>query len=155
MPVERLRQYLEEQHVKYVRITHPPAFTAQEIAASAHLSGNEVAKTVVVKLDGAFAMAVLPAPDKVSASRLREVSGATMVELASEQEFADLFPRCEVGAMPPFGNLWGMSVFVDDRLIEDEEIAFNAGSHTELIRLAWSDYARLVNPRIAHLSTRD
>ncbi len=155
MPVERLRQYLEEHHVKYVSIKHPPAFTAQEIAASAHLSGKDVAKTVVVKLDGSFAMAVLPAPDKVSANRLRELSGAREVELASEKEFTDLFPRCEVGAMPPFGNLWGMRVFVDQRLVQDEEIAFNAGSHTELVRLSYADYARLVDPCVGNLSTRN
>ncbi len=155
MPVERLRQYLEEHHVRYVSIKHPPAFTAQAIAASAHLPGRDLAKTVVVKLDGAFAMAVLAAGDKVSAGRLREASGAEVVELASEKEFAELFPRCEVGAMPPFGNLWGMRVFVDERLVEGEEIAFSAGSHTELIRLSYADYARLVNPSVAHLSTRN
>ncbi len=155
MPVERLRQYLEEHHVRYVCIKHPPAFTAQEIAASAHLGGKELAKTVVVKLDGSFAMAVLPAPDKVSANRLRELSGAKEVELATEKEFTELFPCCEVGAMPPFGNLWGIPVFVDERLLEDVEIAFNGGSHTELIRLSYADYASLVQPRVGHLSTRN
>ncbi len=155
MPVERLREYLEEHHVKYVTIKHRPAFTAQQIAATAHLPGRDLAKTVVVKLDGKFAMAVLPAPDKVSASRLREVSGAKEVELASESEFAGLFPRCEVGAMPPFGNLWGMQVFVDCRLCEDEQIAFNAGSHTELLKLSYADYEKLVRPKIAALSTRN
>jgi len=155
MPVERLRQYLQDHHVKYVTIKHRPAFTAQEIAATAHLRGKELAKAVVVKLDGTFAMAVLPAPDKVSASRLKEATGAKEVELASESEFGELFPCCEVGAMPPFGNLWGMPVFVDCRLCEDEQIAFNAGSHTELLRLSYADYERLVKPTIAELSTRN
>lgn len=155
MPVDRLRSFLEENHVKYVTVSHSPAFTAQEIAASAHVPGNELAKTVMVKLDGKMAMVVLAAPDKVSAQRLREVTGASEVELASEREFADLFPRCEVGAMPPFGNLWEMEVFADAHLKEDETISFNAGSHTELVKLAYADYERLVHPRIADLSTRN
>ena len=151
MPVNRLRRYLEEHHVKYVTISHSPAFTAQEIAASAHIPGKELAKTVMVKLDGKLAMAVLPAPEKVSASRLREATGAREGELASERDFAELFPNGEVGAMPPFGNLWGLDVFVDRRLREDEHIAFNAGSHTELVRLPYADYERLVNPVIVDL----
>lgn len=155
MPVERLRQYLEANHVKYVTVTHSPAFTAQEIAASAHVPGKELAKTVMVKLDGRMAMVVLPAPEKVSANRLKEVTGAREVELASEREFADLFPRCEVGAMPPFGNLWDLEVLADTHLREDEYITFNAGSHTELVRLAFSDFERLVHPRVAEISTRN
>jgi Ala-tRNA(Pro) deacylase len=154
MPVNRLTEFLEDHHVKFVTIRHSQAFTAQEIAASAHVPGTELAKAVMVKLDGKMAMAVLPAPDKLSAERLREVTGAREVELASEEEFADIFPRCEVGAMPPFGNLWGMDVFVDDRLREDEQIAFNAGTHTELLKLSYADYERLVKPVIARLSTR-
>jgi len=155
MPVDRLRKYLEENHVKYVTVTHSPAFTAQEIAASAHVPGKELAKTVIVKIDGEMAMVVLPAPEKVSANRLRDVAGATEVELASEREFADLFPKCEVGAMPPFGNLWGMKVFADAHLREDELISFNAGTHTELVRLSFEDYERLVKPTIADLSTHN
>lgn len=155
MPVDRLRQYLEENHVKYVTMSHSPAFTAQEIAASAHVPGKELAKTVMVKLDGKMAMVVLPAPDKVSANRLKELSGAKEVELASEREFADLFPKCEVGAMPPFGNLWDMPTFADSHLREDEYIAFNAGTHTELVRLAYADFERLVHPTVAEISTRN
>jgi Ala-tRNA(Pro) deacylase len=155
MPVDRLRKYLEENHVKYLTVSHSPAFTAQEIAASAHVPGRELAKTVIVKVDGKMAMVVLPAPDKVSAHRLKEVSGARDVELASEKEFADLFPRCEVGAMPPFGNLWDMQVFADTHLREDEFIVFNAGSHTELVRLAYADFERLVHPKVAELSTHN
>ncbi|GMV07967.1 MAG: hypothetical protein AMXMBFR53_42420 [Gemmatimonadota bacterium] len=155
MPVDRLRQYLEENHVKYVTMSHSPAFTAQEIAASAHVPGKELAKTVMVKLDGKMAMVVLPAPDKVSANRLKELSGAKEVELASEREFADLFPKCEVGAMPPFGNLWDMPTFADSHLREDEYIAFNAGTHTELVRLSYADFERLVRPTVAEISTRN
>lgn len=154
MPVDRLRQYLETNHIRYVTLNHSPAFTAQEIAASAHVPGRELAKTVMVKLDGRIAMVVLSAPDKVSARRLREVTGAREVELASEREFADLFPRCEVGAMPPFGNLWDLEVYADAHLREDEFITFNAGTHTELMKLAYADFERLVHPRVADISTR-
>lgn len=155
MPVERLRQYLEENNVRFVSISHSAAFTAQEIAASAHIPGKELAKTVMVKIDGDMAMAVLPATDKVSPRRLAEATGASEVQLASEDEFQDLFPNCEVGAMPPFGNLWELPVFVDQRLREDEQIAFNAGSHTELVKLPYTDFERLVEPTVAQLSTRD
>ena len=155
MPVDRLKKYLEENHVRFVTIRHSPAFTAQEIAALAHVPGKEVAKTVMVKLDGTMAMVVLPAPDHVSANRLKEFSGAKEVELASEEEFADIFPHCEVGAMPPFGNLWDMEVFVDQRLREDEQIVFNAGNHTELVRLSYAEFERLVKPTIGFLSTRN
>ena len=154
MPVERLREYLQENHVRFVTISHSPAYTAQEIAASAHIPGKELAKTVMVKIDGEMAMAVLPATDKVSAQRLGEVTGASDVALATEEEFQDLFPNCEVGAMPPFGNLWDMPVFVDQRLREDEHIAFNAGSHTELVKLSYADFERLVEPTVVQLSTR-
>jgi Ala-tRNA(Pro) deacylase len=155
MPIDRLKHYLEENHVRFLTIRHSPAFTAQEIAALAHVPGKEVAKTVMVKLDGRMAMVVLPAPDHVSAARLKEFSGADEVELASEDEFADIFPSCEVGAMPPFGNLWEIDVFVDQRLREDEQIVFNAGTHTELVKLAYSDFERLVKPTIGYLSTRN
>jgi len=155
MPVDRLKKYLEENHVRFVTISHSPAFTAQEIAALAHVPGKELAKTVMVKLDGTMAMVILPAPDHVSANRLKEFSGAQEVELASEEEFADIFPHCEVGAMPPFGNLWDMQVFVDQRLREDEQIVFNAGNHTELVRLSYAEFERLVKPTIGFLSTRN
>ena len=155
MPVEKLRRFLEGEGVKYVTISHSQAFTAQEIAASAHIPGKELAKTVMVRIDGAMAMVVLPATDFVSLDRLKEAIGATTVELATEAEFKDLFPSCEPGAMPPFGNLWDMEVFADQRLAEDEAIAFNAGTHTELVRLAYADFERLVTPQVLHLSTRE
>ena len=155
MPVNRLAKFLEENHVRFVTIKHSPAFTAQEIAALAHVPGKELAKTVIVKLDGQMAMVVLPAPDHVSPNRLKEFSGAEDVELASEEDFADIFPNCELGAMPPFGNLWDMQVFVDQRLREDEEIVFNAGTHTELVRLSYGDFERLVKPTVGYLSTRN
>jgi len=153
MPVQKLKEFLDSNDVKYVVIKHSAAFTAQEIAASAHVPGKELAKTVMVKIDGKMAMAVVPASYRVDMERLKSVAGAGSVELASEQEFKDMFPACEVGGMPPFGNLYDMDVFVAQSLAEDEEIAFNAGSHTELVRLAFSDFERLVQPKVGKLST--
>jgi Ala-tRNA(Pro) deacylase len=149
MPAAKLKQFLDEQGVKYVTIGHSPAFTAQEIAASAHISGREMAKTVMVTLDGTMAMAVLPASRAVDFEALKAAAGASEVKLASEADFRDLFAECEVGAMPPFGNLYDMAVYADESLAEDDEIAFNAGTHKELVKLAWSDYQRLVEPTVA------
>ena len=154
MPVAKLKRYLDEQAVRYDTISHTTVYTAQEAAAVAHVPGKELAKTVMVKLDGRMAMVVLPAPDQVSLQRLEQVTGAAAVELASEVEFRRLFPDCEAGAMPPFGNLWDLDVFVDQRLREDERIAFEAGRHNELVRMAYADFERLVRPVVAKLSTR-
>ncbi len=148
MACAKLQEYLDTHHVKYVYIKHSPAFTAQELAASAHIPGEDVAKTVVVKMDGVMAMVVLPAPEMVRINHLREVTGAQEVRLASEGEFKARFPDCEVGAMPPFGNLYEMATFVDERLARDHEIAFNAGTHTELIRMAYRDFEELVEPKV-------
>ena len=154
MPVRQLKQFLDENEIRYVTLSHSPAFTAQEIAASAHIPGRELAKTVIVKLDGKMAMAVLPASYFVDLERLAEVAGARQAELATEAEFKNLFPGCEPGAMPPFGNLYDMPVFSSGSLEEDKEIAFNAGSHTELLRLAYADFKRLVKPQVVSFSTR-
>jgi Ala-tRNA(Pro) deacylase len=153
MTVRKLEEFLDSHHVKYVRIIHSPAYTAQKVAASAHIPGKELAKTVMVKIDGKMAMAVLPASKKVDFKLLREALGASQVELASEREFKDLFPNCDVGAMPPFGNLYGLEVYVAATLAEDEEIAFNAGSHTELIKLAYKDFEALVKPKVIKCCT--
>lgn len=155
MPVQQLKKYLDDRKVKYVAIKHSMAYTAQEIAASAHIPGKELAKTVIVKVDGEMAMAVLPASYRVNVERLKEAIGANELVLASEREFADRFPGCELGAMPPFGNLYGLDVFVDEKLTEDEDIAFNAGSHTELIRLSYQDFEALVEPRILQFSWKE
>jgi len=154
MPVEKLKAFLDKNKIKYVSIKHSEAYTAQEVAASAHVPGKELAKTVMVKIDGKMAMAVLPASYKVNLNRLKEVSGAKKVELATEKEFKGLFPECDVGAMPPFGNLYEMDVYVTESLSQDEEIAFNAGSHTELVKLSYEDFEKLVKPKIAKFSTR-
>lgn len=146
MPETRLKEFLDREHAKYVTIGHSPAFTAQEVAASAHIPGKELAKTVIVKIDGELTMLVLPASDNVRLAHLRQELGAKDVELAREDEFRKIFPDCETGAMPPFGNLYGMKVFVSQALREDDAIAFNAGSHDELIRLPYAEYERLVHP---------
>jgi Ala-tRNA(Pro) deacylase len=152
MPAQKLVDFLTSHNIKYVTISHSSAYTAQEIAASAHVAGKALAKTVIVKIDDKMAMAVLPASYKVNFYLLKEAAGASKVQLANEQEFRDMFPESEVGAMPPFGNLYNMDVFVDKSLSQDEEIAFNAGSHTELIRLAYKDFERLVTPKVAKFS---
>lgn len=147
MPIKKLKEFLDREGVKYVAISHSRAYTAQEVAASAHVPGREMAKTVVISLDGRMAMVVLPANHRVDLTQLKESVGARRAELANEAEFTALFPECEVGAMPPFGNLFGMPVFVEDSLAADEEIAFNAGTHTELLRMNYRDFERLVQPK--------
>ena len=152
MPVSKLKEYLDRHGVKYVTITHSRAYTAPAIAAAAHVPGRELAKTVMLKIDGEMAMAVMPSSVKVDLERLREALDADQVSLASEAEFKDLFPDCAVGAMPPFGNLWDLPVYVDATLAEDEEIAFNAGCHVELIKLAYADFERLVEPVLIEMA---
>ena len=152
MPPRKLTEFLDSAGVKYQTIDHSPAFTAQEVAASAHIPGKELAKTVIVKVDDELAMAVLPSFQRVNLDRLQEATGAKHVELAAEREFKELFPECELGAMPPFGNLYGIKVFVDNSLTRDEEIAFNAGSHTELMRLPYRDFERLVHPQVIEVA---
>jgi Ala-tRNA(Pro) deacylase len=148
MPAKRLKEFLDSRQVRYTSIAHSPAYTAQEIAALAHIPGQELAKTVMVELDGKTVMVVLPTSYRVDFDHLKQVTGAKRVELAREKEFKELFPGCEIGAMPPFGNLYGVDVYVAEELAADEEIAFNAGSHTELIRLSYQDFERLVKPKI-------
>jgi Ala-tRNA(Pro) deacylase len=153
MPVKSLKKFLDDNRVKYVCIAHSPAYTAQEVAQSAHVPGREMAKTVMVELDGQMAMAVLPANRKIVLQDLRELTGSDQVRFASEEAFQQRFPDCETGAMPPFGNLYGMEVFVAESLTQDDQIAFNAGSHTEIIKLAYADFERLVQPKVLSFST--
>jgi len=155
MPIQRLREFLDREGIRYVTIHHSPAYTSQEVAQSAHVPGKELAKTVMVKVDGEMAMAVLPASYSIDFDQLREAIGAREVELAKEGEFARLFPECEIGAMPPFGNLYGgMAVYVAESLAEDEEIAFNACTHKELVRMRYEDFERLVQPQVIKFSVK-
>ncbi len=153
MPVRKLKEFLDREKIKYVSIVHSTAYTAQEVAASAHITGRELAKTIIVELDGQMAMAVLPANRKIVLQDLREVTGSDQVKFASEEEFKKQFPDCETGAMPPFGNLYGMDVYAAEALTENDQIAFNAGSHTEVIKLAYRDFERLVQPKVVSFTT--
>lgn len=153
MPAQKLKAFLNEQGVRYTSLKHSPAYTAQEVAASAHVTGKHFAKTVMIKVDDRLAMAVLPSNRKVVLHELREITGSDHVRFATEEEFKNAFPDCEVGAMPPFGNLYGMDVFVAPSLEENDEIAFNAGTHTEIITMPCRDFERLVHPKVMSFTT--
>ena len=153
MPAKKLKEYLDREKIRYVSIMHSTAYTAQEVAASAHITGKELAKTVIVELDGEMSMAVLPADRKIVLQDLREVTGSDQVKFASEEGFKAQFPECETGAMPPFGNLYGMDVYIAESLTHNDEIAFNAGSHTEVIKMKFSDFDRLVKPKVVSFTT--
>jgi len=152
MPAKILKEFLDKNKIKYVTIKHSVAYTAQEIAASAHIKGKELAKTVLIKVDGKLAMCVLPASNKINFDLLKETLSGKNVRLANEVEFKDKFPECDVGAMPPFGNLYGLDVYAEAVLAKDEEIAFNACSHVELIQMAYKDFERLAKPKMMKFS---
>jgi Ala-tRNA(Pro) deacylase len=154
MPLNKLKEFLDANNIKYRVIVHSKAYTAQEIASLAHIPGQELAKTVMVMIDDNLAMAVLPASEHVDLAALKSVARANTIRLATEFEFKDRFPQCEAGAMPPFGNLYDMAVYAERGLEKDREIAFNAGSHTELVQLALADFMTLVKPRVASFSAR-
>jgi Ala-tRNA(Pro) deacylase len=150
--IERLRSYLEQQQVAFDVQEHRTAFTAQEVAETEHIPGKLVAKTVVIWADGQLTLLVLPATFQVDLARLNVAIGAKATRLAHEAEFVDAFPDCEVGAMPPFGNLYDLPVYVDKRLTEDETIVFPAGTHTESMSLRYADYERLVKPTVVEFT---
>ncbi|ACJ19993.1 aminoacyl-tRNA deacylase [Coxiella burnetii] len=148
MPLEKLKEFLDKNKVKYVTINHSPAYTAQEIAEISHVSAKKLAKCVIAKIDDKLAMVVLPGDDKVDFDKLKQKTGAHKAELASEYEFQERFPGCELGAMPPFGNLFDMKVYLSKELSEEKEIVFNAGTHSQLLKLSYEDYEKLVKPTI-------
>ena len=152
MPVTKLKELLDKNKIKYVSIRHSTAYTAQEIAASAHVKGRNMAKTVIVKMDGKIAMAVLPAKYQIDLESLKNSCKASSVELAREEEFSHLFPGCETGAMPPFGNIYGIPLYADETMKKDEEIDFNACSHTELIQIRYKDFEKLAKPKFCRFS---
>jgi Ala-tRNA(Pro) deacylase len=154
MPTQKLKEFLDRNKVRYEVLTHPKAYTSQGVAASLHVRGREFAKCVIVKTDaGKLAMMVIPGPRHVDLDAAREVLGARHVELAHEGEFAGKFPECELGAEPPFGNLYDMPTYVDESLRKDPQIVFNAGSHVETIRMKYVDYEKLVCPVVARVSS--
>ena len=151
----KLIEFLDSSHVRYEVQQHPPAMTAQEVAESEHVSGKKFAKVVILRAGRDFVMAVLPAPYHVDLEQARAALGRRELELAEEDEFERLFPGCEPGAMPPFGNLYGLPVCVDRELTRAGEIVFNAGTHSETVRMRYDDFARLVNPRVAVLAREE
>ena len=153
MPANKVRAFLDSRGVKYVTIRHSPAFTAAEVAASAHVAGRDFAKTVIVWIGGHLAMVVLPASRRIVIHDLRELLESPEARLATEAEFRDEFPDCELGAMPPFGNLYQLPVYVAASLAAEKEIAFNAGSHTEIIKMAYADFENLVKPTVLEFIT--
>lgn len=154
MPCHKLLEYLDDHHVPYELVEHPKAYAAKDVAFKAGIPGRVFAKTVLIKLDGKMAMAVLSAEDKVNFHLLREAARAQTITLATENEFEAVFPDCELGAMPPFGNLYGMDVFVGGTLARAETISFNAGNHTEVMTMPYADFERLVMPQMAWFTFR-
>jgi len=146
-------KYLKSNKVKFQLRHHPARYTAQEVAAAEHITGEEVAKVVILKADDRTVMGVLPATCVVDMAKAKKALGASQVALATEDTLADLFPDCEVGAMPPFGAEYNMETYVDQRLAEDEEILIPAGTHEDSVLLAWKDFQRLARPKIADLAT--
>jgi len=146
--LKKLKDYLENNKVSYEVGYHQMAYTAQEIAATQHVPGKEMAKVVMVKADGKIVMLVLPASYRVETKKLKSALGCKKVGIIKEKEFQDLFPDCEVGAMPAFGNLYNLEVWVDKVLTENQSIVFQAGSHVETLRIKYEDYVRLVNPKV-------
>ncbi len=153
MPVLRkLKEILDQNKVSYEVFNHALAYTAQEIAAKQHCSGNEMAKVVMLEVDDALMMGVIPASRKINLSTVVKSLGAQSARLATEDEFVARFPDCEIGAMPPFGNLFGVPVLVDPVLEKDTHIYFNAGNHVQTVRMQYKDFARIVKPRITPLT---
>lgn len=150
MPNKALKEFLDNHHVKYTSINHSPGFTMPEVAAAAHISGKHLAKTVIVKIGNQLAMVVIPANEHVNFGALKQIAGVN-ADLAKESDFKSKFPECEVGAMSPFGNLYDMPVYVSSQLVNYDDIVFNAGSHSELLKLAYRDFERLVHPKVITL----
>lgn len=148
MPVQQLKEFLDSASTEYMCLSHPPAFTAQELAHHVQIAGDQVIKTVILELDGKMAMLVMPATWRIRWDRLTKILETDFVQLADEQEFETRFPDCEVGAMPPFGNLFNMTVFCCEALTSQPELAFAAGSHTESIHMKTADFLRLAQPMV-------
>lgn len=152
MPSQRLMDYLDQHSIKYTTMRHSLAYTAQEIAAASHIPGKIFAKTVMINVKGKLSMAVLPASYKIDFDQLKKAIGCDSVRLAHEKEFLNLFPDCEVGAMPPFGNLYGMDVYVAQSIADETEIAFNSCTHSELLQMKYIDFEKLVKPKVIKFS---
>jgi len=153
MPIiKKLKELFDETKVSYEVYNHPMAYTAQGIAQRQHFSGNEMAKVVMLRADGELVMAVVTGSQKVDLPTVRASLGADEVRLAREDEFYIKFPHCEIGAMPPFGNLFGLPVYMDPAVTKDESIYFNAGNHVQTVRIRYKDFEKLVNPQVVRLT---
>lgn len=148
----RLHHFLDQRHAPYHTLSHVRTVTAQQTADVAHITNRHFAKTVMLKIDGHLAMMVMPAAYRIDLTRLSRALGGREVELAQEDEFKDAFPDCELGAMPPFGHLYGMRVYVDSRMAGLPEIAFNAGSHTDLVQMPYAEFEKLAQPELLWLA---
>lgn len=148
----RLHDLLDQEHARYTTLPHPRTVTAHDTASVARIEPEHFAKTVMIKVDGRLAMVVMPAAYRADLRRLSLALASSTVELAEESEFRDAFPDCELGAMPPFGHLYGMPVYVDSRLAHQEEIAFNAGNHSEAVRMPYVEFERLAQPELLWLA---
>jgi Ala-tRNA(Pro) deacylase len=154
MPLKRLTYFLDKNNIKYRIQKHETAFTSMEVAASAHIAGRKVAKTIIMVIDDVMKMMVLPSTHHIDFDQIREVMNAGYARLATEIEFEDKFPDCELGAMPPFGNLYDMETIISEVLTDEDEIAFDAGTHDEVIIMSYNDYQRLVDPVVLPISVR-
>jgi Ala-tRNA(Pro) deacylase len=150
----KLRDFLDEKQVAYTHTVHPLAYTAREVASAEHIPPREVAKVVVFLGEHGYGMAVLPADSVVDLEQLRLDLGLARLRLATEAELGELFPGCELGAMPPLGNLFGMPVYVDGRLAGEDMIAFNGGTHRDVVHMHYADFERLVNPMVVPFARR-
>jgi Ala-tRNA(Pro) deacylase len=148
----KIDQYLKDKGVRFSTHEHAPAYTAQEVAAEEHVSGDELAKAVIVRADDKFAMCVLPATYKVDLDKVAALLNARSVRLADEAEMAKLFPDAEVGSEPPFGVIYEVQTLVDRHLADDEEIVFQAGSHRQVVRMAYADYVSIAEPQVGDLA---
>jgi len=151
---DKLKKYLDDNRIRYEVISHGEAYTAQEVAQAMHVKGQMLVKVVVINSDKGHMMLALPADRRVDISALRADLGLRLAALTSEQEMKKLFPDCDTGAMPPFGNLYDMPVYVDRSLTSDPEIYFQAGSHYEAVRMSYADFERLVKPRVLEASRK-
>ena len=155
MPGQKLKNMLDERHVKYISINHSPAYTARETAASTFIPRREFAKTVIVDLDGDKVMVVLSASRHVNLDALAQGAQASEARLATEDEFKALFPDCEIGAMPPFGSLYQIRVFVDRMVTEIDDLCFNAGSHEQILRMDSNDYLEIEKPVVGDFAIKE
>lgn len=155
MPAQKLKKMLDQHGIKYISINHSPAYTARETAASTFVPRREFAKTVIVDLDGEKVMAVISASRHVDLEALRKLAQAHTARLATEDEFREMFPDCEVGAMPPFGSLYATRVFVDEMVTEVDDLCFNAGSHEQILRMDCRDYRKLEQPVVGAFAIKE